>query len=369
MSCENCYNGCVQTVSDECVKYTGLNNAPLDITYGDNLQLVLTNIINNLVPLLIGQGDKITIEEAIRCAIVNSNLPTSVGTNQWTSEQLFQTLVKVVCQIETQVTAINATLATLNDSYSIECLTGVTSTSGTHAVVQALISRLCATISELTALELDVATNYVKIADFDALVAAYLASQTTGTQQYLKMVPYAVYEYYGPLTNFDGTGAGLASAGFSKVYLCNGLNGTPDKRGRVTVGAIQDLPGALPLDPVVNPANPGNPNYALYDTTGQNTVAISVAQLPAHNHPALASTIITINDPGHIHYAGHSPKGWSSSGSIGVSNESPTNPTTSATTGITATASTSVSISNTGTGQGHLNIQPVIAAYYIMYIP
>ena len=62
MSCENCYNGCVQTVSDECVKYTGLNNAPLDITYGDNLQLVLTNIINNLVPLLIGLNQKLIKE-------------------------------------------------------------------------------------------------------------------------------------------------------------------------------------------------------------------------------------------------------------------------------------------------------------------
>lgn len=370
MSCESCYNGCVQTVSDECVRYTGLDHASLDITYGDNLQLVLTNIINTLIPLLVGEGDKITIAEAIRCAIVDANLPTPVGTNQWTSEQLFQTLVKVACDLQTQITGIDATLAILNGDYTIDCLTGVTSSSDTHAIVQAIITKLCETAADLLALQLDVETNYVKIADFDALVAAYLASQSVGTQQYLKMVPYAVYEYYGSLSNFDGTGAGLTSAGFYKVYLCNGLNGTPDKRGRVTVGAIQDLPGGLPLDPVVNPANAGNPNYALYDTTGQNTVAISVAQLPAHNHPALANTTVTINDPGHNHYAGHTPKGWSSSGSIGITNEPPTNvPTTTSTTGITATATTSVSVSNTGTGAGHLNIQPVIAAYYIMYIP
>ena len=64
MSCSNCppeacYNGCVQVVSDQCVTYTGLNSIPLDITSGDNLQLVIENIIDKLVPLLSGTGDKI----------------------------------------------------------------------------------------------------------------------------------------------------------------------------------------------------------------------------------------------------------------------------------------------------------------------
>ena len=370
MSCESCYNGCVQTVSDECVRYTGLDSVPLDIQSGDNLQMVIDNIINKLVPLLVGEGDKITIAAGIRCALVNGYLPTPVGTNQWTSEQLFQTLVKVACDLQGQIALIDGTLAALNADYSIGCLSGVSSSSDTHDIVQAIITKLCATAAELAALEVNVATNYVKLADFNALVAAYLASQSTSTQQYNKMVPYAVYEYYGPLTNFDETGAGYSNLGFANVYLCNGLNGTPDKRGRVTVGAISGVPSTIPLDASVNPANPGNPNYALYTTTGQNTVALVAGQMPAHSHGAVANTFISINDPGHSHFAGHTPIGWSSSGSIGVSNETPKNiPTTSSTTGITATATTDVTIQSAGSGDAHANIQPVIAAYYIMYIP
>ena len=365
MSCESCYNGCVQTVSDECVRYTGLDSVPLDIVTGDNLQVVIDNIINHLVPLLSGTGDKITIADAIRCAIVDGNLPTPVGTDQWTSEQLFQTLVKVACELQTQITAIDSTLATLNADYTISCLTGVTASSDTHAIVQAIITKLCATIAELAAFELDVETNYVKLADFDALVAAYLASQTSGTQQYLKMVPYAVYEYYGPLTNFDGTGAGLVSAGFYKVYLCNGLNGTPDKRGRVTVGAIKDVPSSIPLDAAVNPANAGNPNYAVYDTTGQNTVVLNINQIPAHNHPASTTSV---SSP-HSHSLPNTYAEGGNAGHIASGGTSPEAPMVDTTGSASISIISTTTIQDAGGGQAHANIQPVIAAYYIMYIP
>ena len=380
MSCSNCppepcYNGCVQVVSDQCVRYTGLDSIPLDISSGDNLQVVIENIIDKLVPLLSGTGDKITIASAIRCAIVNGYLPTPVGTNHWTSEQLFQTLVKVVCDLQTQITAIDAEIDALNANYNIDCLDGVTSSSDTHAIVQAIINKLCETVDDLTTLELDVDTNYVKLADLDALIAAYIASQGGGssTQQYLKMVPYVAYEYYGSLTNFDGSGIGIPANGFFKVYLCNGLNGTPDKRGRVAVGAIQSVPGG-PLDAAVNPANAGNPNYALSSTSGANTVTLITSQMPSHLHTGIGTTTVTLNDPGHFHYVGNTPEGWDSSGSIGIVNRTPSNvQTTTSTTGITVTSNTpgnvALGIDNTGGGQAHANIQPVIAAYYIMYIP
>ena len=364
MSCESCYNGCVQTVSDECVRYTGINYDALGVESGDNLVSVEQAIMNALTPLLTGQGDAIVLNSS--CPIIDEYLPGHTPN----TKELFQAVVSAICSLQYQVFTIDDVLAVLNANYNIGCLTGVTSSSDTHDIVQAIINKVCSVASELTALELDVATNYVKLADFNALVAAYLASQSTSTQQYNKMVPYAVYEYYGPLTNFDTTGAGYSNLGFANVYLCNGLNGTPDKRGRVTVGAISGVPSTIPLDASVNPANPGNPNYALYTTTGQNTVALVAGQMPAHSHGAVANTFISINDPGHSHFAGHTPIGWSSSGSIGVSNETPKNiPTTSSTTGITATATTDVTIQSAGNGDAHANIQPVIAAYYIMYIP
>ena len=390
MSCESCYNGCVETVSDQCVRFTGLDSVPLDIQSGDNLQTVIDNIVSGLVPLLTGTGDKITLAAGIRCALVNGYLPTPVGTNQWTSEQIFQALVKVACDLQAQVDAVDAELAILNANYTIGCLTGVTASSDTHDIVQAIITKLCATAADLDALELDVDTNYVKLSDLDALIAAYLASQAGGSsnQQYLKMVPYVAYEYYGPLTNFDGTGAGINANGFYKVYLCNGLNGTPDKRGRVAVGAINNVPPVgIGLDAAVNPANPGNPNYSILNTAGANTVALITAQLPSHSHAASVVATGSVGDHTHIVMGGGGPGSGSVPNSTQViSNETaqggnssykmlPAN-VQSHNSGITSASgagavSLNVAVTNatTGSGQAHANIQPVIAAYYIMYIP
>jgi len=377
MSCESCYNGCVETVSDQCVRYTGLDSIPLDIQSGDNLQTVLDNIINSLVPLLTGEGDSIVILESIRCAILNGYLPTPSEADTWTSAQLFNALVKVVCDLQAQIDAIDAEIAILNADYDIDCLTGVTASSDTHAIVQAIITRLCDTIADLAALELDVATNYVKLSDLDALIAAYLASQagSGSTQEYVKMVPYVAYEYYGPLTNFDGSGVGIPNLGFYKVYLCNGLNATPDKRGRVAVGAIANVPPInIGLDAAVDPNFVGNPNYALFTTAGANSVTLITSQMPSHSHTGIGTTTVTLNDPGHFHFVGNTPEGWDSSGSIGIVNRTPKNvQTTTSTTGITVTSNNpgnvAIGIDNTGGGGSHANIQPVIAAYYIMYIP
>jgi microcystin-dependent protein len=389
MSCESCYNGCVETVSDQCVRYTGLSSEELGITSGDNLQMVIEDLIDKLVPLLVGEGDQITLTSAIRCAIINGYLPTPTVANQWTSEQIFQALVQVVCDLQAQIDAIDAEITTLNADYTISCLTGVTASSDTHAIVQAIINKLCTTVADLAALELDVATNYVKLADLDALIAAYIASSSGGgsTQQYLKMVPYVAYEYYGPITNFDGSGIGIPANGFFKVYLCNGLNGTPDKRGRVTVGAIQNVPGG-PLDAAVNPANAGNPNYALYNTSGANTVTLITSQIPVHTHNATVVASGSVGDHTHIIMGGNGP------GSPGIAPTAlqvlasfnndggdlgyATKPAVSQVhnSGITSASgagpvSLSVAVSNSDAGSGgaHQNIQPVIASYYIMYIP
>jgi microcystin-dependent protein len=288
------------------------------------------------------------------------------------TQELFTATVSAICSLQAQIFTIDDVLTILNANYTIGCLTGVTSSSDTHAIVQAIINKLCLTVTDLAALTLDVDTNYVKLADLDALIAAYLASQGGGgsNQQYLKMVPYVAYEYYGSLTNFDGTGAGLNSAGFYKVYLCNGLNGTPDRRGRVGVGAIQNVPGG-PLDAAVNPANPGNPNYAIFNTAGANTVALITSQMPSHSHGATVTSIGTISPNPHSHNYNAQVTTTTVSGVSGGANPLGNSPTSSntSTVNLTVDITTSVTNANTGGGAGHANIQPVIAAYYIMYIP
>jgi microcystin-dependent protein len=370
MSCTNCYNGCVEIVSDKCVRYTGESVPSLEIESGDNLLVVEQSLIDKVVSFLDGTGISIDIDLDDYCNLVTQYLPPCFPEcGNPSALQLFTALVKAACDLQVQVDAVEADIAVLNANYDVDCLTGVTSTSDTHAVVQAVITKLCDLGLDLDALALDLDTNYVKLSDLNSLIQAYLDSLAPASQNYTKMIPYTAVEYYGPLSYFDITGAGILADGFDKIYLCNGLNGTPDKRGRVPVGAIVGVGGGA-LDAAVNPANVGNPNYALGDGGGANTVTLNSTQIPAHSHP------IVITDPGHVHAPGSSifrgnrttdDSGGTQCVATQLSNSDPalTGPqyTASATTGITA------SISNTGGGLGHANIQPVRACYYIMYIP
>jgi microcystin-dependent protein len=351
----------VQVTPDECVRYTGPTIPALGITTGDTLKTVEQMITDKLVPLLTGVGDQITLGSGDVCALIQTYLTAGLV---HTSKDWITALSKGECNLQGQITTINATLATLNADYSIGCLTGVTASSDTHDIVQAIITKLCATAASLTALGLDVSTNYVKLADLNTLIQAYLNSISGGTtQQYTKMVPRVAYEYYGSLSNFDDTGAGIGSLGWDKVYLCNGSNTTPDKRGFVAVGAT-DIPGDPDsFKPNVNPAY-GNPTYSLYDFSGANAITLTPNQMPVHTHTATA--ISTVTDPGHFH--SFSGVTTNSSGTDGAKNSVPATLSTAvATTGITV--ATNVTNSSAGGNTAHSNIQPVLAAYYIMYIP
>ena len=364
MACSNCYNGCTEIVSDKCVRYTGLDVPVLGIQNGDSLSFVEQALIEFLTSTLDGTGIVITLPPATYCELVTSYLPTC---GDITAVNLFEALVKSACDLQTQVDAIVADLAILNADYTVGCLTGVTSSSDTHAIVQAVITKLCQIDVSLTALALDVSTNYVKLSDLDALIQAYINSTTSSTQYYTRMVPYTVVEYYGNLDPFNATGVGNPLLGFEDIYLCNGLNGTPDKRGRVPVGAIQLVPGGT-TDPAVNPASDPlfNFNYALGSTYGANSITLSGTQIPAHTHTAVSTSVVT--DPGHQHVVGNSPEGWDSAGNIGIVNRSPYNvPTSISLTGVTV--ATSTVNSSFGGGLAHNNAQPALACYYIMYIP
>lgn len=368
-NCSNCFNGCAEIVSDKCVRYTGVDVAVLGIKNGDSLSFVEQALVTFLTSTLDGTGIHLDISSQIICELVNKNLVECEGLSL---PNVIEALIKSICELGTGVSSLEASSEALEADYTIECLTGVTPTSGTHAILQATITKLCSVEVALNALALNVSTNYVKLADLNTLIQNYLNSISATTQQYTKMVPYTVVEYYGPLSNFDGSGKGLASAGFDKIYICNGQNGTPDKRGRVGVGAIQSVPGGGPLDPEVTPSVT-SPNYSLNDKAGTNAVTLTTAQIPAHTHS------INFNDPGHftdIKVSGSISTSWpsttgSSSPLTSVENVSvATSGTASvATTTTKAFTGITVGVNNTGGGTSHNNIQPVLACYYIMYIP
>ena len=381
-SCDACYNGCVETVSDQCVRYTGPDSLALEIQTGDSLAIVEERLIDYLTSCLDGTGINVAINPGIICPVVETFLPVTPDCI-YTVPEYLTALTRSICYVQDEISVLQFELGKLQGIYNVNCLVGVLPDSGTVAILQATINRLCVVDFNLTALTLNVNNNYVKLSDLNSLIQAYLDEQSgNNSQQYKKMIPYVALEYYGPLTNFDGAGAGLQSLGWDKVYLCNGANGTPDKRGRVGVGAIQDVPGG-PLNPAVDPAYTGNPNYNLGDTGGVNSVVLGVNNLPTHTH----TPAVVVTEAPHDHSlasVGTNGEGGptlgpggtlqvemaeSGNGSYRLSNST----TALATLGKTSSTLTNITVgvtnANTGSNVPHTNIQPVVAAYYIMYIP
>jgi microcystin-dependent protein len=382
MSCSNCFNGCTEIISDQCVRYTGIDIPALDITTGETLASVESKIVTYITNLATGEGIIPVIDPEDLCALVSGFLPES---GDITLNQILSALIQSVCSLKTSVDAINATLTTLNADYTIGCLTGVTASSDTHDVLQAVITKLCATDASLTAFIQNVTTNYVTISSLNGRIQQYIDSPSytpPPTTYYRdKMVPYVAYEYYVPsLTGqFDSTGAGIGA--WSRVFLCNGNNGTPDKRGRVAAGTTDGSMLGLALPAAVNPAvpNSGNPTYTLAGIAGANSVILGPTQIPPHTHTATATSTA---DP-HSHFiakvgaqngdlTAFSPLDteWDADDKFAyrlkqTSGTAAVGPTSAS----TVVVNTSVAISETGGGLGHTNVQPTIGAYFIMYIP
>jgi microcystin-dependent protein len=337
----------------------------LGISNGDSLSFVEQALIEFLTSTVDGSGIKISLPDDIYCTLVRQYLPTC---GDITALALFEALIKAACDLQAQITATNTIVTNINGGYATGCLSGVNSSSSAHLVIQAIIIKLCAVDSALTALALNLSTNYVLLSELNTLIQNYINSTIISTQNYPKMIPYTAMEYYGSLSVFDGTGKGLAAAGFDKIYLCNGLNGTPDKRGRVGVGAIAAVPGGA-MNPAVDPAFSGNPNYSVGDVNGANLIVIDGTQIPAHTH------IATVTDPGHHHIVakGDNPgtalqlTGVTSSGA--GENALIYTPDRGPVIAVTTVTGISVTNASTGGGLGHSNIQPVLAAYYIIYLP
>jgi microcystin-dependent protein len=374
-NCSNCYNGCTEIVSDRCIKYTGIDVPVLGIQTGDSLSYVEQALITFLTSTLDGTGIKIDLTGIDVCTLVEKYLPTC---GDLTIVDISKALIEAACDLQAQVDAIDEDLAILNADYTIGCLTGVTASSDTHAIVQAVINKLCQVQVDLTALALNVSTNYVSVADIDSYIEAYLDSISSSTLVSNKMVPYAAVPYFGPLSYFNGTGAGIGD--WAKIYLCNGQNGTPDLRGRTLVGTTTGMFGG-PLDPEVDPANPANPNYIITTEVGVNEVFLSSTQIPSHTH--IATAVATVNPATHSHLTvtdgSSSPltsndpidSGYSSGGNLGYSLRGVSGGTANLgkTNDVTIAVDVAVSNSSTGGGLGHANIQPSRGCYYIIYIP
>ena len=376
MSCQNCYNGCADIISDKCTKYTGNNVPELGIENGDSLFSVQQSIFSFLLSVIDGTSIKPEINQEFICEKISQYL----GEQELTLPNIINAILQTACDLQTQVTNVKNSVDTINTAYTLSCVSGVTDNTNTHEVLQAVITKLCNVNTALTALSLNVSTNYVKVSELNNLIAAYLSGGSTSTKLYHKMIPYTVVEFYGNLSGkFDSTGAGLGE--WEKIYLCNGNNGTPDKRGRVSVGTTTGMGGGT-LDAAVDPSNSGNPNYSLGTKYGSCMVSLNITQIPSHSHTA-TNTVI---DTGHFHYlstvSGQTSKPALSPSTYlaSVNNEGNDGnyvlggtlealPSVGKSATSTTNISVQTSLSNIGGGLGHNNVQPSIGCYYIMYIP
>jgi microcystin-dependent protein len=379
MSCTNCFTGCDGVTSDQCVKYTGVDIEALDIHTGDTLSHINSSLTTFLLSALDGTGIVPDIDATI-CTLIQNYLPSSPTLN---AVDLISALINASCELQTQIDTINTELDVLNESYNVDCL--IPTGTDTHSVVQAVITKLCTVSANLTALTTELRTQYVKIVDINNYINQYMIINSTVDTMSAKMVPYTAIEYYGTLDVFSMSGVGMDKTleglgDWTNVYLCNGDNGTPDKRGRIPIGVTDNI-GVLPFDPIVEPGINSNPHYTLSLTYGSNFVTLVPLNMPVHTHVATP----TITDPTHFHYEFNSD---STSGSrvngtnysnVDVSDESTSTnyeingSSTGPSLGKTSLSSTGISATvlnaNAGGDVHHLNVPPVLACYYIMYIP
>jgi microcystin-dependent protein len=113
--------------------------------------------------------------------------------------------------------------------------------------------------------------------------------------------------------------------------LCDGSNGTPDLRDRFIVGA--------------------GSSYLVGNTGGQNSVTLSISQLPSHSH--------VVNDPGHHHQ-------YDKSGTEQATGNDNLRGSDQYTSTNTTTHITGITIAATGDGNSHENRPPYYALSYIM---
>jgi microcystin-dependent protein len=368
MACSNCFNGCTEIVSDQCVKYTGIDVPVLGIKKGDSLSYVEQALITFLTSTLDGTGIKITIPETtVICNLVQKYLPTC---EDLTAVNLFNALIQAACELQTELDATNDRIDVIESPYLPGCFTTFTESSNTHTVVQEIITKVCGIESDLSALAIDLSTNYVKLSDLCTLIIECINQNTPADsgKYYTKMVPYTAVEYYGDINVFDSSGKGFEGTPWEKIYLCNGQNpGVPDKRGRVGVGVTF----GTGMDAAVAPGGL-NPTYNLFTKAGTNSVTLSRPQIPSHTHTAT----VTINDPGHQHNyetrITNNRAQFSSDEREVTTYAMSTLQTQSSVTGLKGTGvGQNVFVTNAEEGGGfpHANNQPAIACYYIMYIP
>ena len=144
----------------------------------------------------------------------------------------------------------------------------------------------------------------------------------------------------------------------------------------VAVGATNGMGGGA-FNAAVDPGIAGNPTYNLLTIGGTNTITLGKTQIPSHTH--IASS--TASTPPHKHKFSDDVNNGGTlradndiirvagTGSAPISGDGTGNGYIYWTSSTSIDITVSTSLTDTGGGQSHNNIQPVLATYYIIYLP
>mgnify|MGYP000952619199 CR=1 FL=1 len=364
MSCKNCLELCPKPTTDRCVEYTGEDIPLLGICTGDILLEVEQAIIEKLLTALDGTG--ITFENlTIDCDFLKDIIDGK--------DENLANIIKALVEGECTLRELVQDLQDKVDApftVNAPCLT-LSATPTRDEVLAKTAAKVCDISTSITT----VVEDYVKASELcDKVLQCIEDNQSSGetvVQEYTKMPKYVYMAYDGPLSVFDSSGKGLASAGYDKVYLANGNNNTKDLRGRTITGANTNVVGGT-LDAAVDPSQSQNAGYSMAPGAkkGEYTNALTEQNIAAHTHNATTSphSHKTVGSGGETNLGSGTSiqQGYSSGGNLGYSLKGSNN---GASMGKTSDATIDVTISSAGSGVPHNNVQPSYAAVWIIYIP
>lgn len=108
-NCTDCNNGCVETTSDQCVKYTGDAIPFLGIATGVPLSEVERRITDYLLTVLNGSGIVPEFDTDEMCDVVEANLPEGAVT----LNNILTALLATICELKVEIEDIKTQLAAL----------------------------------------------------------------------------------------------------------------------------------------------------------------------------------------------------------------------------------------------------------------
>lgn len=283
-----------------CVLWAGDPYPELSICTEDPMTYVGTVILDKIVEIgaIVSAPLAVNIDTCPAMRVALSGKDKTVA-------NLIQVLWDNQCTLQNKIDDVEDMIpTTANYAFNLRCVTPAGSSTDTSAILQGTINKVCDLETTVNNLSPNIETVINdKIEEFLTVALVGLGNRgivKSGSGSTAKFLfdsfvpPFCPIPYYGPLTNFDGGGRGIAGTAYEDWLLLSGLNGMADVRGRTLVAAVQGVPGPA-LDPAVDPASPNNPNvaYSPGDKFGENYHALSIGEIPSHTH--------SITDPGHSH--------------------------------------------------------------------